>query len=242
MKSLVLVSGGMDSATALAVALHDIRRDKRDVAAISFRYDSKHNERETVAAIDVGSYYGILQYVIRVPSEIFEGHSTLMKGGREIPNEEYHDADKESPSSTVVPFRNAVFLSMAVALAEGHGFDRVYLGAHSTDSLGFAYPDCSPEFLGAFAASVYIGTLRKVRLITPFANLTKADVVSYAAKLGAPLHLTYSCYRGGDKPCGACPTCRERAKAFADAGYLDPGIPTSEWDTTKGYHIFPSGR
>ena len=222
MKSLVLVSGGLDSATALAYAL----KGKIEAAAVTFIYDSKHNERELQAAGDIIRHFDVPCYQIKIPNGLFGTGSTLMQGGKEIPNEEYHDASagKESPSSTIVPFRNAVFLSMAVALAESRGYGYVVIAAHATDAGGFAYPDCSPEFLGAFTAATYIGTLRKVRLFAPFAQLSKAQVVKLGKGLSVPFHLTYSCYRGALHHCGKCPTCVERRAAFSSAGVTDPTI------------------
>lgn len=230
MKALVLLSGGMDSTTALAKALSTFGMEA--VEAISVQYGSVHQNAESAAAEVIASYYEVHRRVLYIDPDVFnQGNSALM-GKSAIPDEEYHDIETETPSATVVPFRNANFISQAVAVAEGAGYDQVWIANHATDSAGFAYPDCTPEFMGAMAAAVYIGTLRKVRLVTPFQQMSKAEIVGVAADLEAPLHLTWSCYRGAEVACGQCPTCLERIRAFAVAGYVDPinyAIPVA-WD------------
>lgn len=218
MNRIVLLSGGMDSATALGLALED----KSNVAALSIKYGSVHEEAEGNAARMVAEFYGLPLQTYNLPSSIFSGGTSSLMGMTAIPDEEYHDPAKETPSTTVVPFRNANFLSIATALAEARGYDEVWMAVHATDHGGWAYPDCSPEFIGSMQAAVYIGTLRKVRLIAPFISMTKGEIVSAGMKLGVPYHLTWSCYRGGKVACGNCPTCRERRKAFYDAGEVDP--------------------
>lgn len=215
--TVVLVSGGMDSAVALAEA---IELDE-PVTALSVRYGSVHENAESQAAKALVEWYGVEHVVISLPTEIFKGGDSSLLGESVIPNEEYHDIRKESPSSTVVPFRNATLLSVATAYAEAHGHTAVYMAVHASDHGGWAYPDCSPEFIGSMMAAVYVGTLRKVRLVAPFLWMTKAQVVQRGFELGVPFKLTWSCYRGGEKPCGQCPTCLERLKAFHDAGYKD---------------------
>jgi 7-cyano-7-deazaguanine synthase len=233
MKRLVLVSGGMDSATALALAARDCIAE--ELYAISFRYGSRHEKSEIAAAYNVAAWFLPVNenhFVIPVPHEVFAGSGSALIGESEVPNEEYHDPRKETPSATVVPFRNAIFLSLAVAVAESRGIDEVWAGTHGTDAMGWAYPDCSPEFGGALAAAAYIGTLHKVRIVFPFMWHTKADIVRLAVGLDAPLEDTWSCYRGGDVQCGQCPTCLERINAFRLAGYIDPVSyhETPEWD------------
>ncbi len=225
MKAVVLHSGGLDSTTALAQAIRD---GSQMTMALAFTYGSRHRSAEMDAGRKVIEHYmlkgtpALIRYELALPEFIFQGSGSSLMGESEVPEEEYHDPEKESPSSTVVPYRNAVLISIAAAIAESRGFDRVYLGVHQTDAQGFAYPDCTPEFIGAQESAIYIGTHRKVRLVAPFQWMTKADVVTRAAMLGAPVQYTYSCYRGGEKHCGACPTCRERIQAFKTAGFVDP--------------------
>jgi 7-cyano-7-deazaguanine synthase len=215
---LVLLSGGLDSATALALALSQ----GSHVAALSIQYGSVHSDAEGKAAHAVAGFYDLPLEILTLPTSIFRGGNSALLGESNIPNEEYHDPEKETPSATVVPFRNANFIAAAVAQAEARGFEEVWMAVHATDHGGWAYPDCSPEFIGAMAAAVYIGTLRKVRLVAPFINMSKGDIVKVGTQLNVPYHLTWSCYRGGDLACGECPTCLERLKAFRDAGVEDP--------------------
>jgi len=218
MDNLVLLSGGMDSATALGLAM----KDSPNTMAVSIRYGSVHSDSEAKAALAVANWYGLGLHEVCLPHSIFRGGQSSLLGESEIPTEEYHDPEKETPSSTVVPFRNALFISVAVAMAEAQGCARVWLAVHATDHLGFAYPDCSPEFIGSMLSATYIGTHRKVRLITPFLWISKAQIVRLGMELRVPYQLTWSCYRGGDSSCGECPTCLERKKAFAEACYFDP--------------------
>jgi len=236
-KRLVLVSGGMDSATALAIAAQDVSAE--DLAAISFRYGSRHENAEIGASMNVARYYCNNHSVIPISTQIFEGSGSALIGESAVPNEEYHDPRTETPSVTIVPFRNAIFMSIAVAVAESRGFDEVWIGTHGTDSLGWAYPDCSPEFTGAFSAAAYIGTLHKVRIIAPFMCMTKSEVVTTAYKFHAPLQDTWSCYRGGNMQCGECPTCLERIKAFQDAGFIDPVKYIVEPKWVAGLRMWP---
>jgi 7-cyano-7-deazaguanine synthase len=146
--------------------------------------------------------------------------SMLTDPQREIPNVDYKDIEGVSP--TYVPFRNGQLLSKAAALAQAEGFSELYFGAHAEDAQNWAYPDCTPEFIGAMANAIYIGTYHKVRLCTPLEWLTKTEVVALGDVLGVPFHLTWSCYAGGEKHCGTCPTCRARHQAFYDAVVDDP--------------------
>lgn len=237
MKAVVLLSGGMDSATALAKAT--MQMGVEDILALSMAYGSTHQAKELLAAEQVSLWYNIPRRVVTFDPAIFKGGGSALLGEGEIPTEEYHDITKETPSATVVPFRNANFISAAVAIAEAHGFDQVWVAMHQTDFAGWAYPDCSPEFVGAMSAAIYVGTLHKVRLVTPFLWNTKAEIVATAAELEAPLQLTWSCYRGGEKHCGECPTCLERIKAFQIAGFVDPVeyLKSPDWGSQIPYPV-----
>jgi|WetSurSiteA1Bulk_404760.scaffolds.fasta_scaffold19867_2 7-cyano-7-deazaguanine synthase len=237
-RTVLLFSGGLDSTSLLA----QLMTTEEEILALSFKYGSLHEGSEMLAAANVIKYYeGVAHEVIQLPIEIFAGGSSALLGQTEMPNEEYHDITKETPSATVVPFRNANLISMAVSVANSRGFDQVAIANHATDSQGWAYPDCTPEFMGPMAAAVYIGTMRAVRLYTPFQFLTKADIVTLAARHRAPLYLTRSCYRGGMIACGECPTCLERITAFVIAGYVDPikyVLEPRAWDIV-GLKEFP---
>lgn len=235
MSAVVLLSGGIDSATALALAL----KDHTDVMAVSFRYGSLHETQEMAAAQRVAEYYDASHRTVQLDTSIFKGAGSALLGETKMPEGSYKDGmSAEGPSPTVVPFRNSVLLSLASAVAFANGYQRVYAGMHASDHTTWAYPDCSPEFLGAFANALYVGTLGEVRLIYPFVWMTKMAVVKAAAGLFVPAQLTYSCYTGQAIHCGKCPTCTERIKAFMGAGYRDPvpydtvvdwGVDTREW-------------
>lgn len=237
-RAVVLLSGGMDSTTALAKAFND---GASYVLAVSALYGSKHSDQETKSADMVVGYYGDRGYnidhqIIALP-DVFRGAGSSLMNEVLMPKGDYKDPLTEGPNSTEVPFRNANLLSAAAALAITKGCDRIYFGAHAADSAHWAYPDCSPEFIGAMANAIYVGTMHRVRLIAPFQFMDKSEVVTQAALMEAPLHLTWSCYEGGKKQCGECPTCKERIRAFVDAGFADP-VPYAidvNWSGLEGF-------
>lgn len=239
-RSVVLLSGGMDSTTVLAQALAD---GAPYVLCISFQYGSKHGARELEAAQNVVSYYRersheVDHLVVNLP-RIFGGGGSALMDDVPMPHGEYKDPEKEGPSSTEVPFRNANLLSAATSIAMTHQCTRVYFAAHANDATRWAYPDCTPEFIGAMASAIYIGTMHRVRLVAPFMYMTKGDVVTRAALLDAPLHLTWSCYEGMLQHCGTCPTCVERMHAFADAGFADP-VPYLTAPAWENFEVWPT--
>lgn len=128
----------------------------------------------------------------------------------------------DGPQATVVPFRNGAMISVATALALTVDATTVGIAVHANDHSHWAYPDCSPEFMGAMSAAVFVGTYEAVRLWTPFIWMMKYELVSLAREIGAPINQSYSCYRGGALHCGRCATCIERNAAFETAGYQDP--------------------
>ena len=162
-------------------------------------------------------------------SKIFEySDCSLLAGSdEEIPEKSYAEQLEESdgkPVSTYVPFRNGLFISSAASIALSKGCSVIYYGAHSDDAAGNAYPDCSEEFNGAMGQAVYIGSGKQLRIEAPFVSLTKADVVKIGLMLKVPYEMTWSCYEGGEKPCGKCGTCIDRAEAFAKNGVKDPAL------------------
>lgn len=240
MKAVVLLSGGMDSTTALAQSIAD---GMSSVVALSTRYGSKHSSREIDAALGVVDWYTRMGYdvshvVVSLP-DIFRGANSSLMGEQPLPTGEYLDPETEGPNSTEVPFRNANLLSVATTIALVRGAERVYFGAHASDHNRWAYPDCSPEFIGSMASAIYIGTMHRVRLVAPFAHMTKADVVTRAALLDAPLHCTWSCYDNQLLHCGVCPTCKERIKAFAEAGFADP-VPYLIPQSWANFEVWPT--
>lgn len=222
MKAVVLLSGGLDSTVTLAQA---VKNHHGDVGAISFTYGQKHVAPELAAAVRIAEMYSVHHKIISLDASLFTGAGSALMGETKMPELSYEQLrNAEGPSPTYVPFRNANLISQAVAFALSRGAEFVYYGAHAEDARNFAYPDCTPEFNGALAAAIYIGTYHKVRLVTPLQNFSKAGVVSLGVHLRVPLHLTWSCYNGGDIQCGKCPTCIGRKEAFKSAGYNDSTV------------------
>lgn len=219
-RAIVLLSGGADSSTCLAMALEEYGAN--NVKALTLFYGQKHAV-EIQAAKDVAKYYGVMHEVIQLP-DIFKGAgSTLMDADKANPEVTYEElANSYGVSPTYVPFRNGNLISVATAMALRDGAEAIYYGAHSEDAKNWAYPDCTPEFNGAMANAVYIGTYFKVRLVTPLQWLNKASVVQTAHNFDVPMHLTHSCYNGKRPACGKCPTCIGRIEAFKSVGLIDP--------------------
>ena len=226
MKALVLSSGGVDSTTALGLAVS--KYGKENVIALSVSYGQKH-DKEIQAATAVAEYYGVEQLFLDL-SLIFQysNCSLLQQSTEEIPKDSYAEQIEqtkgEKPVSTYVPFRNGLFLSSAASIALSKECDVIYYGAHADDSAGFAYPDCSPEFNNAMNEAIWEGSGHQLRIEAPFVNVTKAEVVTTGLALGVPYELTWSCYEGGERPCGTCGTCIDRAAAFAANGVTDPAL------------------
>lgn len=225
MKAIVLSSGGVDSTTCLAVAVDKYGAD--NVISLSVYYGQKHN-KELEAARAVADYYKVKHIELDL-KPIFEDSncSLLMQNDIEIPKESYAEQLNKSggePVSTYVPFRNGLFLSVAASIAISNGCKEIYYGAHADDSAGNAYPDCSDEFTKAMRKAINLGSGCGLTIKAPFVNHNKAEVVKRGLELNVPYELTWSCYEGGDKPCGKCGTCIDRQKAFEANGVKDPGI------------------
>ena len=224
MKVLVLSSGGIDSTTALAEAVRLNGHD--NVISLSITYNQTHM-KELESARAVAKHYDV-KHIETDISNIFKySNSSLLKHSDDtIPKESYDEQIKktggETPVSTYVPFRNGIFLSIAAGIAISKGCEVIYYGVHSDDAAGFAYPDCSDIFNNAMNTAIYEGSGHQVKIEAPFVNMNKADVVGRGLELGVPYELTWSCYEGGDKPCGKCGTCIDRAKAFELNGVTDP--------------------
>lgn len=225
MKALVLFSGGVDSTTCLGEAV--ARYGAEDVLALSVFYGQTHN-RETVAAKKIAEYYGVPFKMLDLSLIFADSDCSLLAGSnKEIPKESYAEQLSHTdgkPVSTYVPFRNGLFIASAASVALSNKCEVIYYGAHSDDAAGNAYPDCSDKFNGAMSRAVFLGSGGQVRLEAPFVNLNKAQVVKRGLALGVPYELTWSCYEGGDVPCGVCGTCRDRAAAFAACGVSDPAL------------------
>ena len=229
MKALVLFSGGVDSTTCLGIAVN--RYGAEEVLALSVFYGQKHS-RELKAAETIAARYGVELKRLDL-ALIFAGSDCSLLAGSEaeIPKESYAEQLSETggaPVSTYVPFRNGLFLSSAASIALSRGCEVIYYGAHSDDAAGNAYPDCSSDFNDAINRAIYLGSGKQLRVEAPFIGLTKAQVVKKGLELGVPYELTWSCYDGGDVPCGKCGTCRDRAAAFAANGIADPALTKGE--------------
>jgi len=222
MKALVLLSGGLDS-TVLATLACRHEGGPSEVCALSFDYGQKH-EREVASAKMVASRLRLADHrILHVGGLWLAQGSALLTDDVPMPKVSYEElAKSEGVSPTYVPYRNGTFLSIAAIYALQHDIERIYYAPHSEDARGWAYPDCTPEFNGAMASAIYIGTYHKVRLLTPFQWHTKADIVKVGAELRAPMHLTWSCYKGAELHCGTCPTCVGRQHAFQEANIEDP--------------------
>ena len=194
MRSLVLLSGGIDSTVALAHILHTGMRCE----AVSFDYGQTHL-RELDSATDIANHYGIPHQVIDLRGAL-QVYSALTDPGADIPETHALDVD-----ATFVPGRNLVMLAAAIAFAENVSAGAVVIGANADDNAG--YPDCRPAFLQAVDTAARLGTVNNVGVWAPLVRLTKREVIAKGEALGAPLHLTWSCYRGGEQQCGNCGAC-----------------------------------
>ena len=213
MKALVVLSGGLDSTTALYWA----KNEYDEVETITFNYGSKHNDIENDYAKKTCEKLGVKNTIIKLDFMNQYFKSDLLKSGGDIP-EGYYTA--ENMKSTVVPFRNGIMLAIAAGFAESNDCDVLVLGNHSGDHA--IYPDCRPEFIDGIAAAISAGTEKGIKVVSPFCNMSKTDIVKLGDKLGVDFSLTYSCYKGKEVHCGTCGTCTERIEAFTQAGVKDP--------------------
>lgn len=217
-KAVVLLSGGLDSCTCMAVA----KSKGYDVYPISFNYHQRHSI-ELEGAKKIAAFYGVKRHLIIETNMDAIGGSALTDKKIEVPEGDTHRTDVPD---TYVPARNLIFLSYAVGYAEVLGANHVYIGVNSVDYSG--YPDCRPEFIQRFQElSDYATTATAVKgkhitIETPLQNLSKAEIVKLGVKLGAPYKFTHSCYKGGEKACGVCDSCKLRLEGFREAGVKDP--------------------
>jgi 7-cyano-7-deazaguanine synthase len=213
MKTLVLLSGGMDSTTALYRAM----REHQVVGAVSFDYGSKHNVRELEQAAWHCEKLGLRHDIVTLPfiNELFT--SDLLQSGGAVPDGHYAD---ENMKRTVVPFRNGIMLSIACGIAESRDAQGLVIAAHAGDHA--IYPDCREPFMKAMAEAMQAGTYAAIKLLRPFIAMDKTGIARLGHELGVDFSHTWSCYKGGDVHCGTCGTCVERREAFANAGLTDP--------------------
>jgi 7-cyano-7-deazaguanine synthase len=220
--AVCLLSGGLDSTTALAVA----RRDGYDCFALSFDYGQRHR-REIEAAARVAEALGAVRHIVlRIDLAAFGG--SALTAEEPVPKGRTQAEIASGIPSTYVPARNTVFLSCALAWAETLGAADIFLGINAIDYSG--YPDCRPQYIEAFERMANLATKAGVegrihfRIHAPLIRLTKGEIVKLGLELGADYGLTWSCYDPGPdgRPCGACDSCLLRRKGFAEAGTADP--------------------
>lgn len=226
-KAFVLLSGGVDSSTTLAIASYEFK----EVEGVSIHYGQRH-QKEIDFADEQCRLFSAKHSVLSAGIILHGG--MLTDRIRAIPNIRYDQIEGVSP--TYVPFRNGTMLSMIAAHAQRWinqtAIDlmksdappeaAIYFGAHAEDAHNWAYPDCTPEFIGAMANAIYIGTYHRVRLIAPLMYMQKHEIVKLGHGLGVQFEHTWSCYAGGNLHCGQCPTCYARQEAFEKAGIPDP--------------------
>jgi 7-cyano-7-deazaguanine synthase len=222
-KAVVLLSGGMDSCVCAAVAREQHGAD--NLALLHASYGQRTEKRELQAFQEIAHYFGMQhRMVVKLDYFCVLGGSALTDKEIKVP-ENALEATGSAVSAipvTYVPFRNAHFLSVGVSWAESIGARAIYIGAVAEDSSG--YPDCRPEYYRAFQELIRVGTKpeTEIEMVTPVIQLKKSEIIRRGKELGAPLHLTWSCYQNEDAACGQCDSCLLRLRAFAEAGMDDP--------------------
>ena len=215
-KAYVLHSGGIDSTTCLYLAAKQF--GDHNVMGVSVNYGQRHCI-EIERSKDLCFRLGYKHQVVDMPEP---PKSLLTDKDSKIPEVSYDDLP-EGISPTYVPFRNGQLLSRVAGIASAdEEAQAIYFGAHAEDAANWAYPDCTPEFIGAMANAIYIGTYFKIRLMAPLMSLVKHEIITLGESLGVPWDATWSCYVGGTKQCGKCSTCLSRREGFTDAGIKDP--------------------
>lgn len=219
-KAVVLLSGGLDSATSAAQAI----ADGYELIALSLHYGQRH-ARELIAAKRVAEHLGIKEHFVVDVNLSQWGGSALTDQVVDVPT------DGVQPGVipvTYVPGRNTVFLAIALSLAEAKGAEAIYLGINAVDYSG--YPDCRPEYLDVVQHLATLSSKAGLegnapKLVAPLVMDSKVDIVHRALRLSVPIHLTWSCYQGEDEPCGVCDSCRIRDRALIEAGRSDLATP-----------------
>lgn len=219
-KAVILLSGGLDS----AIALHLAKSEGFELHTISFDYGQRHN-RELNAAKAVAQQAGVANHQVVTLKLDKWGGSSLTDKQMVV---EDGNVNRSDIPVTYVPARNMVFLSVAASLAEAIGAQDIFIGVSQVDYSG--YVDCRQEFIDGMEKAINLGTVmgaeknQPIKIHAPFVNKTKAEEIQLGVKLGVDFGLTWSCYRGGEKPCGTCDSCLLRAKAFAEAGVIDTAL------------------
>ena len=214
MKVVAIFSGGMDSSTML----YQLLAQGHEVKAIGFDYGQRHAvELEAAKAIATQAGVAYETVDLRSLGPVIAGQSSQVNPDVEVPDGHYTE---ESMKATVVPNRNMIMLSVAVAHAISIDFDAIAYGAHAGDHT--IYPDCRSEFVDAMKTVIALCDWKQVELLTPFVAVSKSDIAKIGGELQVPFEMTWSCYKGGTTHCGSCGTCVERREAFELAGIKDP--------------------
>ena len=219
-KAIVLFSGGLDSTTCLYWALNE----GYECEAITVTYGQRH-DREVVSAEFIAKKLGVKLHKVELNFPWLKS-SSLVDKSQVLPDLTLEQIEGSGIPSTYVPGRNLMFLSIAASLMDSVGASAIVAGPNAVDFSG--YPDCTPAFFKAAAEAINRGTKmgvsEGVEVLAPLMRLSKTDIVRMGAKLKVPFELTWSCYAGGQKPCGHCDSCKLRAKGFAEAGIKDPAV------------------
>ncbi len=213
-RAVVLLSGGMDSATALAVA-----NSKYSIIAVHFNYHQRTEEKELWCFHKLCDFFAVERRIVIDVDFIRDiGGSVLIKGSGRIPKPLFN---RDKIPETYVPFRNGIMLSIATAVADRFEAGYIYIGAVEADSSG--YPDCRERFLKYFEKAIRTGTrVPRLKIVAPLVRLSKAQIVKKGIKLGVPYEYTWSCYSSNSIPCMKCESCILRDKGFKRAGVKDP--------------------
>lgn len=228
-KAVCLLSGGLDSTTALYQAL----AEGWQVTALTIHYGQRH-DREIDSARAIAQGLKVQHFVI--PISLPWGGSALLDSSVAVPTHRDLESMKRGIPATYVPARNTIFLALAASLAETLDAQAIFIGANILDYSG--YPDCRPEFLNALEKTLHLGTKagqegRRVQIKAPLLQMNKKEIVQRARDLKVPLEATWSCYQGKDRPCGVCDSCLLRAKGFHEAGVEDPLISSLSQHAAK---------
>jgi 7-cyano-7-deazaguanine synthase len=217
--AVVLASGGMDSCVTAAIAAGECD----EMAMLHISYGQRTEKREWKAFDDIADFYGVRRRMTTSIAHLAQiGGSSLTDRSIEVSIYQGADIESKEIPTSYVPFRNAHLLSIATSWAEVIGAGRIYIGAVAEDSSG--YPDCRPEYYEAFNRVIEVGTKpeTKIEIITPVIHLRKSEIIKRGVELGAPLNLSWSCYKREDVACGECDSCALRLRGFREAGLVDP--------------------
>jgi len=222
-KTVVLLSGGMDSCVCAAIARE--KHGASNIALLHASYGQRTESREARAFREIADFYGVTRrLMVRLDHFRAIGGSALTDNSIAVPENELAAPESQGGDIpvTYVPFRNAHFLSVGVSWAEAIGARAIYIGAVAEDSSG--YPDCRPEYYRVFQELIRVGTRpeTQIEIVTPVIRLKKSEIIRKASQLGAPLQLTWYCYQNEEEACGVCDSCLLRLRAFSEAGVADP--------------------